>query len=862
MNKILKPYTIVPSSLYVERSADRQVENIINEMGRPGYVLVSRQMGKTNLLLNARRKYASFNDKFVYVDLSNLFNDELSCFRNIIDTAIEINYDVFSSKEMEVDEFRTRYSHLPPHKQHERELRILLNGIQGKLIIVLDEIDALTKTEYSDRIFAQIRSIYFGRTNYPEFERLTYLLSGVVEPSDLIKDPKISPFNIGEKIYLNDFSKEEFFDFVRKAELENLDKDVLDRVFYWTSGNPRLTWDLFAIIEGNILECRSKEDVDTIVQQMYLTSYDKPPIDNIREIVKNNKHLQDALIEIEYGKGQIVTDQIKQDLYLAGIVNYDMGSVVIKNRIIQHSLSKKWLESLYDRSEDYLSIGIDYYHKNIYKLAIENLTKSLDQNPKKDENFVRYYLGLSHYYSNSLDLAKSELLQVNFDRKEFGKLYSSTNLYLGYISQIIGALEEAKEYYDRVLKFELKNEYYISALVNLAKVYFELAQEEEGEKILLNYLSSTIESYALEDDPDKFFNTKFIASELMAKVQSEVYNRDSQLESLEELVEKVSVRNKPIVLMSLYELTKSNEYLDQALKEILDQKLKIQKKSKLIEIKLDHDKVRSLEMYLFLERKYEDFEILIDYESKTIDDYSKEKILEKLAGFFQESDVSDEEIYSFAEYFYLYHPPVSLQIKRNLLGLLAGLGITTKIDSKRYLLELVNFLEENIKVEISIEILNLFILGINQFIAQNKLIDASELIDKIYRIKRNLSPQLQEVYLLIDYLELILLKKKSRFTDARTKASEILRLAEIDYSSKLANPILSHNLPQIMQECNATLSASNFLFKMPSTHKTSNKVGRNDIVTVRYLNSGKQVTGKFKRVEIDYNNGKCILVDN
>lgn len=38
--------TIVPEQLYVERDADRQLKSIIDEMERPGYVLVSRQMGK------------------------------------------------------------------------------------------------------------------------------------------------------------------------------------------------------------------------------------------------------------------------------------------------------------------------------------------------------------------------------------------------------------------------------------------------------------------------------------------------------------------------------------------------------------------------------------------------------------------------------------------------------------------------------------------------------------------------------------------------------------------------------------------------------------------------------------------------
>ena len=51
----LKSCTIVPDDYYVERSADRQIQSIIDDMERPGYVLVARQMGKTNLLLHTKK---------------------------------------------------------------------------------------------------------------------------------------------------------------------------------------------------------------------------------------------------------------------------------------------------------------------------------------------------------------------------------------------------------------------------------------------------------------------------------------------------------------------------------------------------------------------------------------------------------------------------------------------------------------------------------------------------------------------------------------------------------------------------------------------------------------------------------------
>ncbi|MDB5014311.1 MAG: hypothetical protein JWQ25_2513, partial [Daejeonella sp.] len=251
MSKILKPYTIIPSDLYVQRDADKQLKNIIDDMGRPGYVLVSRQMGKTNLLLNAKRSFETENDVFVYIDLSNSFKDARSCFENIIDIAIESAEEKFKDISIFIKERRKELVDTPPHKQHTSELRMLLQCLNGgKMVIILDEIDGLTKTNYSDEIFSQIRSSYFAsRVNYKEFFNLTYLLSGVVEPSEIIKDSQISPFNIGQKIFLNDFSREEFDQFLIKSQL-NLEANSRDRIYYWTNGNPRMTWDICSEVEN------------------------------------------------------------------------------------------------------------------------------------------------------------------------------------------------------------------------------------------------------------------------------------------------------------------------------------------------------------------------------------------------------------------------------------------------------------------------------------------------------------------------------------------------------------------------------------------------------------------------------------
>ncbi|MBK8342203.1 MAG: hypothetical protein IPL12_02090 [Bacteroidetes bacterium] len=101
--------------------------------------------------------------------------------------------------------------------------------------------------------------------NFEELSRLTYLLSGVIEPTEIIKDPKISPFNIGQKIFLNDFSKSEFLSFLLQAGL-NIDEKSSERIFYWTNGNPRMTWDLCSEIENKLKhESIDSDFVDKVV---------------------------------------------------------------------------------------------------------------------------------------------------------------------------------------------------------------------------------------------------------------------------------------------------------------------------------------------------------------------------------------------------------------------------------------------------------------------------------------------------------------------------------------------------------------------------------------------------------------------
>ena len=93
------------------------------------------------------------------------------------------------------------------------------------------------------------------------FKRLTFCLLGVATPSDLIQDTRISPFNIGWRIELRDFTSDEAAPLAGWLEPPcQACASMLQRVLHWTGGHPYLTQRLCrAVLEA--LAQRETQDI-------------------------------------------------------------------------------------------------------------------------------------------------------------------------------------------------------------------------------------------------------------------------------------------------------------------------------------------------------------------------------------------------------------------------------------------------------------------------------------------------------------------------------------------------------------------------------------------------------------------------
>src|SRR5207248_222840 len=91
-------------------------------------------------------------------------------------------------------------------------------------------------------LFAGLRELYNRRSQEPQLARLTFCLLGVASPSDLIRDTRTTPFNVGRRIELSDFSEKEAAPLALGLGRElKVGLQLLRRILYWTGGHPYLT---------------------------------------------------------------------------------------------------------------------------------------------------------------------------------------------------------------------------------------------------------------------------------------------------------------------------------------------------------------------------------------------------------------------------------------------------------------------------------------------------------------------------------------------------------------------------------------------------------------------------------------------
>jgi WD40 repeat protein len=392
-NSIPAPFYITGGTLaanassYIVRHADTELVERLRRV-EFCYVFNTRQMGKSSLMIRAATRLHREGAAVAVLDL-NAVGQNLTASRWYFGLLSRIAEQL--ELEEELERFWQEQAQLGPMQRFISSIgRIVLPAIvrrrqsqaadeaqrraaeQTPLVIFIDEIDAVRILPFStDEFFAGIRECYNRRAWDPEFSRVTFCLLGVATPSDLIADPRISPFNIGQGIALSDFTAEEAAPLAEglrrlwasRGGAEEAEA-ALDRILYWTGGHPYLTQRLCRALteateEPHALIAPRRGGgrspialVDQACNRLFLNRVARDTDDNlgfVRDRLLRDETDPAALLSLylRVWKGDPVPDDETNPLCtvlrLSGIARVADGCLTVRNRIYGRVFDRAWV---------------------------------------------------------------------------------------------------------------------------------------------------------------------------------------------------------------------------------------------------------------------------------------------------------------------------------------------------------------------------------------------------------------------------------------------------------------------------------------------------------------------------------------
>ncbi len=228
------------SEFYVTRPADADVRNGIDHHDSIILIKGARQMGKTSLLARALQHARERGHKGISTDLQK-FNAEN--FRTVERLYRSMAESIADQLELQADPAASWDPRRGPNANLERFLRReVLGCIQTPLFWGMDEVDRLFVTPFGNEVFGLIRSWHNERALDPSgpWSKLTIAIAYATEAHLFITDINQSPFNVGTRLVLEDFSPMQVAELNRRYHNPIKSEEEMNRFFRLVGGHPYL----------------------------------------------------------------------------------------------------------------------------------------------------------------------------------------------------------------------------------------------------------------------------------------------------------------------------------------------------------------------------------------------------------------------------------------------------------------------------------------------------------------------------------------------------------------------------------------------------------------------------------------------
>jgi hypothetical protein len=323
--------TDIDFASYVERQADREVLDLIATMN---YVLVvePRQQGKSSLVNRLIRHPDLQGTSLVYVDVTTVNRESDSSWYGTLCPRILRQLRSFIPA--------AQWQAFPQNSTGWRDFlwQIAASATDAgqRVVIALDEVGAVPVPSATD-FFSVLRDVFNSRQAETEFRQIAFVLVGAFHPRDLIKDDRVSPFNIAHRVRLMDFSLAQVAELVGRGKwTKNPEALLAERIHHWTDGQPYLTQWLCA----NLSEDATVAEVDAAVE--HLLAEDENHLPPLLERLREDEKSRDYLARVRSGekiKFFPLGNRRLAQLELLGVLKADSeGYCVIRNEFYKLAL--------------------------------------------------------------------------------------------------------------------------------------------------------------------------------------------------------------------------------------------------------------------------------------------------------------------------------------------------------------------------------------------------------------------------------------------------------------------------------------------------------------------------------------------
>lgn len=229
----------------------------------------------------------------------------------------------------------------------------ILANTKNSVVIFIDELQCVEELPFAQELLASIRAAHNSLATEPEFARLIFVLCGECDPQILVSNEVFSPFDRMRAVLVEDFSRREMDVFSTELNLSPTDAGVaLDRVFYWTGGQPYLSQKLARTVARERVSGDIEGHVDRIAEQQLGgrgALHNEPHMGHIhRRIVEDKKDFEGLLNT--YGRMRKGIDvpfdpesrQHRKLIAVGLVVSNAAGNLQARNRLYASVFTARW----------------------------------------------------------------------------------------------------------------------------------------------------------------------------------------------------------------------------------------------------------------------------------------------------------------------------------------------------------------------------------------------------------------------------------------------------------------------------------------------------------------------------------------